>query len=1058
MSRERGPHRDPCATLPEESAWQCCHGLGFGHPFFGSLVALVALLALAPVSEAQVNPARSWSTIRTQHFYVHFTPELETIARRAAADAEAAYAKLSAYLRPPSGTIDLVIADNVDYTNGYATPFPSNRIVIYANPPVGDDALRFTDDPTELVVTHELTHVFHLERSGGIWRILRRVFGRDPNWFPNAYQPSWFVEGLAVYFESEITGSGRLVGTNHRMIARTAAAQGRFPRIDELSLASPRFPYGYGAYAYGSLFVEHLAKTYGDSSLGRFVDASSRLLIPVWLNWPARRAFHTTFTAAYSRWRDSLQRDAAPSAPAIAGWRDLTTHGAYANVPRWLTDSTIIYDGTDGRSSYGAYQLLLRVPGRDSGLRSAVSSLGTVVRRRIARRDTRSPNTVLPDGSLMYSQLEYVSPYDLRSDLYVASKGGRTRRVTTGARLSQPDARTDGLVVAMQTVPAGARLALVTTNGRRITPITDGGPDEQWTEPRWSPDGQHIAAVRWVRGGTSEIVVVDTTGRVEQTLIRERAVAADPSWSWDGRFVYFSSDRTGISNLYRSAFSVGVAPSAIERVSDTPSGLFEPQLSPNGRQLMAVAYRADGYRLGMAQLDSLQPRAAEPIERVAPRDPGPAASHQSPVTRYSPWRTLWPRYWQLLFEPALDSNATRIGAFTSGRDVVGRHAYQALLYAPTDNSGLTGAFAYRNARLGVPVFDLSGSQDRENLRCVVDASQQNKCVGFLRRRIREASFAATINRVRQRSFAYVSVGGGIELRDYATQPESLLTRIDSLYQHTLYWPRATISLGWSNAQYPLLAVSPEDGMAFAMTTRMRWHGASPSIPIPVGADTLALEANALSVIASLSLYKSVPLPGFAHHVIAVRAAGGWIDSRNPSYLEVGGVSGGTLEVLPGYNLGEGRRTFAVRGFPAAAMIGMRAYTVTGEYRAPLALPGRGFGLWPAFLDRTSVTLFGDMGSAWCPGLFRTRPSPNYSLCTRGDFDIGRTTFLSSLPAIYSAAYNVGSVGGELTVSAAAYGWDHPFTYRLGYAQPVIGQNLLAGVSKATAYLTVGLSF
>ena len=660
----------------------------------------------------------------------------------------------------------------------------------------------------------------------------------------------------------------------------------------------------------------------------------------------------------------------------------------------------------------------------------------------------------------MYSRLEYLSPYDLRSDLYVESTGGRTRRITTGARLSQPDARTDGLVVAMQTVPAGARLALVTTNGRRITTITDGGPDEQWAEPRWSPDGQHIAAVRWTRGGTSEIVVVDTTGRIEQTLVRERAVAADPSWSWDGHFVYFSSDRTGISNLYRSAFSPDAAPSAIERVSDTPTGLFEPQLSPDGRQLLAVSYSADGYHLGLAQLDSLQPTPAEPIERVAPREPGRVPSSESQVTKYSPWRSLAPRYWQLLFESALDSNATRIGAFTSGRDAVERHEYQALLYVPTDNSGLTGAFAYRNARLGQPALDLSGSQERENLRCVVDASQQNVCVGLLRRRIREASVATTFSRVRQRSFAYLSIGGGIELRDYATQPESLLTRIDSLYQHTLYWPRATISMGWSNAQYPLLAVSPEDGMAVAMTTRMRWHGESPPIPIPTGPDTVERKANALSVIASTSLYKSIPLPGFAHHVIALRAAGGWIDSRNPSYLEVGGVSGGTLEVLPGYNLGEGRRTFAVRGFPAAAMIGMRAFTVIGEYRAPLVLPGRGLGLWPAFLDRTSVTLFGDLGSAWCPGVFATRPSPNYSLCTRGDYDIGRTTFLSSLPAIYLEPYKykIGSVGAELTVSAAVYGWDHPFVSRLGIAQPVIGRNLLSGVSGASTYLAFGLSF
>jgi hypothetical protein len=1021
-------------------------------------------------ASAQVNPSLSWRTMRTTHFRVHFTPELEPLARRAATSAESSYTKLSLYLRPPPGMIDLVIADNVDYTNGWAASFPSNRIVIYANPPVADDALRFVDDPTELIVLHELVHIFHIDRSRGVWSLFRRVFGRDPGFFPMVYQPSWLIEGLAVYFESALTGSGRLEATNHRMIARTAAANRTFPRIHELSLASPKFPYGTHAYAYGSLFVEHLARMRGDSSLRRFVE-SSALLVPAWLNLPARIAFGTTLTREYSRWRDSLHGVASPSTPSIAGWRDLTMHGAYAQEPRWLSDSTLTYVGTDGRTSYGAYRLTLREPPADSTLRSAVCGARSAVcspvaRQRIGRRDTRSANVLLPDGSLLFSKLEFTSPYDVRSDLYIESPQApsrlyfdvgraRTRRLTRGARLSHPDVRADGLIVAMQTVPAGTRLALVSSDGRTITPITAGDMDEQWTEPRWSPDGQRIAAIRWTRGGTSELVVVDTAGGIAQTIVRERAVVASPSWSWDGRAIYFTSDRTGITNIYRA--TLGAEP-VVERVSDTQTGLFEPQLSPDGRQLLAVAYRADGFHVGVAQVDSLQPVALEPLERVAPREPVPITNHQSPVTKYRPIRSLLPRFWQPLWDAALDSNAVRLGLFTAGQDLVDRHAYEAIVYVPTDNSGITGAFAYHNARFGQPVLEVSGSMDHENFRCVDEASQQNLCVGFLRRRIREASVAATFNRVRARSNAYISFGGGLELRDYSTQPESLITRVDSLYQHTLVWPRATMSMGWSNAQRTTLGISPEDGLSFALTTRMRWRGESPPVPIPAAPDTADRGAYALSAVATASLYKSIPLPGFAHHVFALRAAGGWVDSRNPSYLEVGGVSGGTVEVLPGYNLGEGRRTFGVRGFPAASMIGMRAYTFSAEYRAPLALPGRGYGLWPVFLDRASVTMFGDLGSAWCPSTYPTRPAPAYSLCTQGDIDFGRTTSLTRLPIVYLRDLSIGSVGGELSTSAAVASWDAPLTYRLGIARPVIGTNLLSGVARATAYLAVGLSF
>ncbi len=1031
---------------PVSSAWK------------GATRGALLLFGLAHLASAQVNPSRPWRTIRTEHFYVHFTPELVQVAQRAAATAESAYVRLRTHLAPPRGKIDLVIADNVDFANGYATPYPTNRIVIFANPPMGDETLRFVDDPNELVITHELVHIFHLDRALGVWRIFRMIFGRDPSYFPNGFQPSWLVEGLAVYYESLITGSGRLKGSNHAMIARTAAGARDFPRIDQLSLASPHFPYGYRAYAFGSLFVDYLGRTYGDSSVRAMVEASSAGWIPLWLDWSSRRAYRRSFTSAYTTWtRSQVAAEPVTASSGIAGWADLTDHGGYANVPRWMDDSTLTYDGTSGRTSYGAYRLRLR---SDSGLGSSVLGLGSggsVVRSRLARRTTRSANVLLANGDLLYSQLEYRNPYDLRSDLYVDKESGGARRLTHGARLSHPDARRDGMIVAVQTTPAATRLALVSPNGKVVTPITTGTLDEMWAEPRWSPDGRHIAAVRWARGGTFDVVIVDTVGRIVQSVARERAVVADPSWSADGRHVYFSSDRTGITNLYRVEFREG-GEAAFERLTDTRTGLFEPQLSPDGRALVAVAYRNDGYHIGITSTDSLRPQPAERIDSIAAREPQLITKHDAPSTKYSPWRSLVPRYWLPFAETALDSNAVRLGAYTSSRDLVDRHSYEALVYIPTDMTGLTGSLGYSYAGLGNPVLSASGSLDRSTLGCVLDASQQKQCIGFLRRRVRSASFDATFNRLRERAASYISVGGGIEARDYNTAPADLIDRVDSWYRHTLYWPRVTMALGWSNIQYPKLAVSPEDGVSFAFSSRFRWRHDRPVLPVPTGPDTADRRGDAATFISAFSAYKSLRFLGFGRHVFAARVAGGWTDSRAPGYLEVGGVSGGTVEIFPGYTLGEGRRSFPVRGFPAAAMIGMRAYSLSAEYRAPLLLPGRGLGLLPAFVDRSSLTIFGDLGSAWCPALYQTRLAPAYSLCSQGDYDIGRTTFLSYHPIIYQAANTVGSVGAELNVVAATLDWDRPIRYRVGVAHPVVGLNLLSGIRPWSAYVAVAASF
>jgi hypothetical protein len=995
-----------------------------------------AVAALAPatgVLEAQVAPNENWRTIRTEHFYVHFTPELEEVARRAAMNAESAYTRLARHLTPPRGIVDLVVTDNVDLANGSASAFPSNRIVIYASPPVFQSALRFTDDPIDLVVTHELVHIFHLDRVGGIWKVLQSAFGRVPFFFPNVYQPSWLIEGLAVYYESLITGSGRIEGSEHRMIARSAALAHTFPRLDQVSLARPQFPYGTSAYAYGSLFMDHLARTHGDSAMRVFVESMSRQIIPLYLTPPARKAFGSSFTRQYRLWSDSLLRAAPPEAPPTPGWRDLTREGAFANLPRWLNDSTLVYTGTPGDESYGAYRLTLRTP-------DFARASPHVTRERIGRRNSRSPNSVLADGSLLYSQLEYSGPYHLRSDLYVDRRRGGTRRLTHASRLAFPDARADGLIAAVQTLPAGTRLALVSPDGRSVTPITSGGPDEHWTEPRWSPDGKHIAASRWTRGGASEIVVIDTTGAVTQTLIRERAVSATPSWSRDGRHVYFSSDRTGIPNLYRAAFRRDAADTTslppIQRVSDAQTGLFEPQPSPSDADLAAVVFKADGYHIGVAPVDAQRPTTnAERLTHVAPRDASPIVRSDAPSTRYSPWRSLRPT-WVLPYVEAGLGDGTRIGGYTSGEDVVGRHAYEASLAIPTDNSGITGTLYYRDARLGQPLLELFAEQSWENLFRILDAAQQNRPIGMLRRRIREAGLSFTFLRPRARTNSFLSLGSAIEARDYAVDSLPLLDRIDSLYRRAFYYPRLSLSVGWSNPQYPPLAISPEDGIAVAATTRFRWR-------------TGDAQSRTVSLVGNATVYKSLDLPGYAHHVVALHAAGGAQDNRGTGYFEVGGVSSGTVDVAPGYVLGEGRRTFGVRGFPAASLLGIHAFAGNVEYRAPLLLPGRGLGTLPLFLDRVSLSVFGDVGAAWCPGTFLTRPAPSASLCTRSDIDNG---FALLTPQA------IASAGAEFTASAAILTWDHPFRWRAGVAVPVLGRELVIGEKPVSGYFTVGLPF
>jgi hypothetical protein len=975
-------------------------------------LAAALLFCAARATGAQLPPNEHWRTLRTKHFRVHFTPAVEEEARRAAVNAERAYAELATELVPPRGTVDLVIADNVDYVNGYATPFPSNRIVVYAHPPTDASGLRNYDDWNALVVTHELTHIFHLDRSRGIWRLGQAIFGRNPLLFPNLYEPRWVLEGLAVYFESRLTGVGRLESSEHSMNARAAALANRLPTLQELSPGTSRYPGGQVIYIYGSLLFDYLSRTRGPGSIREFVERGAKTPLPFILTLTSRSAFGMSFQTAWEQWRDSLLRETRAPHDAMPGWRQLTNAGHVALFPRWLGDTTLVYSGDRARETPAAYQVT--VSGRET---------------RLGRRNGTGTNVRLPDGSLLFSQPEYLDPYHIRNDLYVQRHGSQIR-LTTGARLTTPDVRADGEIVAVQDEPATTRLVRLSPDGRRISPITSAGIDVQWSDPRWSPDGSRIAAVKQSRG-RSEIVIIDSDGKAIDSFGATRAINSNPSWSPDGRRIYFSSERSGSPQIYVA--DVTTFTPTVARVSDAATGVFAPEVSPDQTELATLLFKADGFHLGVAPLSLLTRVADADSTRTSPRAgctncvaivPGLAplgTVDTSQATEYSPWLSMLPRYWLPVLE-STTNDGTSYGAFTSGYDIVVRHAYTVEYLHNSHWSENSAWLSYRYAGFGLPLIDLYASQSFSNANFILVNGPARAPFGFMERD-RILSLQAMLIRPRFRTYTLASIGGELEGLAYTTRPDTVLRQLSSFYSRGRNYPALIASAGWSNAQRPALSISPEDGISLHVNGRQRWQGGTSG-------------GSTRSVVGVTSAYKSLDFRGFAHHVLALRVASGITDDKSPTLYSAGGTSGTSLEVFPGFSVGQQKRNFGVRGYPAGAEGGTRAYSAAVEYRAPLLAPSRGFRFLPAFVDRTSLTLFGETGRAFCPSSADTKAG----VCSTSN--IGN-------PAMTSA-------GTELNIDTGLQ-LDVQARIRLGLAFPLINRERLKA-SKVQAYGTFGASF
>jgi hypothetical protein len=952
-----------------------------------ALVLLAHAAGTASVAHAQQQddddpplskpPVVHWRTLQTAHFRIHFYEAERYLAERAAGIAERAHESLTRYLNwLPRGRIDITLVDATDSANGFASSLPNNYIYGFAVPPEPLSSLNDFDDWLNVLISHELTHVVHLDTILGLPRLVDVLFGKITA--PNLVQPNWLIEGLAVLNESRVTTGGRIRSSLYNMYLRTAVLENQFHDISAVSNGPLAFPRGEAAYLYGSHFLQYLEDRFGPEKLTEMSHRYGSRLLPFGLNRVAREVYGERFDQLWDDWHESLKRRYTVQADEVRR-RGLTAttrltfdgDGPVGGVPSPGLSPRFL---PNGRSVVYIRQTATQRPAY------VELDVNTGAAHEVFEAYGGGAASPTPDGrGLVFQQIaamplprriggaDFASWEDL---FYLDLKSRRVQRLTNGQRTHQPDVSPDGKRIACTVGSASGShlLAILPIGGGVPEVLLPNPPGEIAYSPAWSPDGLQIAYSRFKPGGFHDIHVLNLVTMVDRALQVDRAMDIEPRFSPDGRFVLWTSDRTGIYNV----FAYELATNRTFQVTNVLSGAFQATVAPDLGTMVFGVFSATGFDLHRMSYAPETWKPAEPF--VNARDDAAVITYDPPANApgvesdYQAWRYLYPRAWGV---PTISRNdlglGPAIGLTMAIGDPVAIHGiFLAALIPTAADPSLSAYYTYARfwplyalaaTRAAATGGDLSVNGRQTNYRQHQTALSGSIGLPVLRRVDSSGDLSM--------SYQYLQYG-----------PADPLPIADPTGEITIppeTGPNTNFNLGWSysNAHAWGMSISNQEG---------RVLGLNLSISDP------SIGSKFHTTVVNWNWREYFTPPWARLHALAFLYAGGVGIGDKRSLFVLGGFEQQDLVRALFYQ----RRQCCLflRGYPLGVVAGDQFHLISAEYRAPLLTIERGYSTFPFYLRRIQGAVFSDLGNAFFGDFTRHGWKLGTGVELRLDFKLG----------------------------------------------------------------------
>lgn len=639
-----------------------------------AVLACAALIVCSPSpASGRYDPSWTWCTVRTDNFIIYYPEGHELLAQRVLSLCEEVHHDISGFLGVEPEPCPIVLNPGTDIFNGYTSVFPS-RISLYETPNYNVGDFGPGSDLMDQVFTHEYAHYAHITTSRGWYGELTRYIGKGLA-ISNAVSPGWVLEGVTTNAETLFTDGGRGRSSLFRGEMMSFTEKQGLWSLNAAAVASPYAPPRGRIYLSGYFMVDYLERTCGKDAFARLgkyqaehpLEGTGQALRKVTGKSPEQfyQDFLSSFLAETRAMREKAQASGLPSGtPVLEESNDLDSFESHF----WTGQGNIV----GLRKGYDRKNALVEIDPR-SMQKVSETRTGTLAELSSER---------LADGRLLLSEVFYhpLGDGDLDSaDLVIFDPGTQKHeRLTRGRHIYSAALSPDGkTIAATRRNGMWIDLVLLDADGAHARPLVSR-PGWYFDAPAWSPDASRIAAVLKSGLNTDIVLVNPAGGSMELMCGSDAHEDGEPEFSPDGKWVVFTSDRSGIRNIY----AWELAGRKLYQLTSVSYAAGEPHVSPDGttlsfssmirgvKQVCVMPFRpSDGRQVSMEE----GRQVPEPdLKRLQP-EPAFTGARGIPLDAYRPF----------IHVPYVssDEEGVQAGVFIMGADPVGINSYTVnLLY------------------------------------------------------------------------------------------------------------------------------------------------------------------------------------------------------------------------------------------------------------------------------------------------------------------------------------------------------------------------------------------